>query len=80
MWERSPIKHVGNVTTPTLVVLGFKDRRVPFATGLEYAHCLKSNGVETRVLWYDDDHSLSKPAVEVDHWLNIEAWFAAALA
>ena len=44
----SPIAHVQNVKTPTLVCLGGKDRRVPPSQGHEFYHILKAQGVTTR--------------------------------
>jgi len=76
LWPKSPIAHAAKVTTPTLVALGMKDRRVPPAQGLEFYHALKSRSVETRLLTYKDDgHALDRPATDADHWINVAAWF-----
>ena len=48
MYRVSPIFHVKNVVTPTLICLGGKDKRVPPSQGWEYHHVLKAQGVDTR--------------------------------
>lgn len=76
MWMASPIAHIGNVTTPTLIALGLQDRRVPPSQGYEWYHALQSKGIATDLLVYDgDDHSIDKVCSEADHWLNIKKWF-----
>jgi acylaminoacyl-peptidase len=76
MWEKSPVRHVEAVKTPTLVALGLKDLRVPPSQGLEWFHTLRSMGVPTKLLTYEgDDHALAGVATEADHWINIKRWF-----
>ncbi|XP_028174250.1 acylamino-acid-releasing enzyme-like isoform X1 [Ostrinia furnacalis] len=71
----SPIAHVHKVKAPTAMMLGSGDKRVPLFQGLEYARRLKANGVTTRIYMYDDNHSLSSPAAEMDHVINTASWF-----
>ncbi|KAJ0176985.1 hypothetical protein K1T71_006994 [Dendrolimus kikuchii] len=71
----SPIAHVHKVKTPTALMLGSGDKRVPHYQGLEYARRLKANGVETRVYMYDDNHSLSSMPAEMDNLINSLDWF-----
>jgi dipeptidyl aminopeptidase/acylaminoacyl peptidase len=48
--------------TPTLVVHGALDYRVPDAQGLAYYNTLKARGVPARLLWYpDENHWILKP-------------------
>lgn len=76
MWMASPIAHVGNVTTPTLIALGLQDRRVPPSQGYEWYYALRSKGIPTDLLVYDsDDHAIDKVCSEADHWINIKKWF-----
>jgi acylaminoacyl-peptidase len=76
MWEKSPIRHVHDVTCPTLVALGLADLRVPPSQGLEWFHTLRSNRVVTKLLLYDDDdHAIAGSHAESDHWVNIKRWF-----
>lgn len=71
----SPIAHVHKVKAPTALMLGSGDKRVPHFQGLEYARRLKANGVPTRIYMYDDNHSLSSPAAEMDNLINGTHWF-----
>lgn len=76
MYEKSPVAHSKNVKTPTLVALGTKDLRVPPSQGLEYYHILRSQGVPTKLLLYDDcDHPIGAVCSKADHWINIKIWF-----
>ncbi|CAH0579001.1 unnamed protein product [Chrysodeixis includens] len=71
----SPIAHVHKVRAPTALMLGSGDKRVPYFQGLEYARRLKANGVTTRIYMYEDNHSLSAPASEMDNLINGAHWF-----
>lgn len=76
MWDKSPIAHMEHVNAPTLIALGMKDLRVPPSQGLEYFHALRSKGIPTKLLVYENcDHAIDKVASEADHWLNIKLWF-----
>lgn len=76
MHEVSPIKHVEKVQTPTLMLLGMKDRRVPASQGLEYYHVLKDRGVVTKMLCFPEDvHAIDKPLSEAEQWISITDWF-----
>lgn len=60
--KQSPHAFAQNMTTPTLVVHGALDYRVPDAQGLAYYNTLKARGVEARLLWYpDENHWILKP-------------------
>jgi dipeptidyl aminopeptidase/acylaminoacyl peptidase len=50
--KHSPITYVKNVTTPTLVLHGEADLRVPTSQGYEYYHALKSEGVTAKMVVY----------------------------
>jgi len=76
MYRKSPVAHVQNVKVPTLVALGTKDLRVPPSQGLEFYYILRSRGVITKLLLYDDcDHPIGAVCSKADHWLNIKRWF-----
>ena len=76
MWEKSPVRYVENVKTPTLVALGLSDLRVPPSQGKEWYHTLRAKGIPTKLLVYeDDDHAIAGVASEADHWVNIKRWF-----
>jgi dipeptidyl aminopeptidase/acylaminoacyl peptidase len=46
-WKRSPLSLVGNVKTPTLVVVGSEDYRTPDSEAEQYYEALKLRGVPT---------------------------------
>ena len=48
--DRSALFHVGSVKTPSLVVHGDKDERVPFSQGWEFYNALLAVGVPTDLL------------------------------
>ena len=76
-WDHSPLKDISNVTTPTLVMVGRNDLRVPFSQSLELYRALKSLGVPTHLYvaprephgWRELRHRLYKINVELE-------WFA----
>lgn len=75
MMSKSPINIVASVTAPVLLLLGKKDLRVPAYQGFSYYRQLKARGIKTRVLVYDDNHSLSQVPHEVDFEINSVLWF-----
>jgi dipeptidyl aminopeptidase/acylaminoacyl peptidase len=48
--ERSALFHAGHVKTPSLVVHGDRDERVPVSQGWEFYNALKAVGVPTEIL------------------------------
>ena len=60
--SQSPSSFVKAMKTPTLVVHGALDYRVPDQQGLAYYNTLKAKGVDARLLWYpDENHWVLKP-------------------
>jgi dipeptidyl aminopeptidase/acylaminoacyl peptidase len=49
-WKRSPLSLVGNVTTPTLVVVGDQDLRTPVSDSEQYFQALQLRGVPTALV------------------------------
>jgi dipeptidyl aminopeptidase/acylaminoacyl peptidase len=59
---QSPSTFVANMRTPTLVIHGALDYRVPDQQGLAYYNTLKAKGVDSRLLWFpDENHWILKP-------------------
>ena len=59
---QSPHAFAATMHTPTLVIHGALDYRVPDAQGLAYYNTLKARGVPSRLLWYpDENHWILKP-------------------
>ncbi len=81
-WERkesyirhSPVFHAGEVTTPTLILHGENDRRVPLSQGEEFHNALTRNGVPTELVVYPRTyHSPSEPALIRDVGERIIDW------
>lgn len=79
-WDHSPLKDIANVKTPTLVLVGEQDVRVPPPQSVELYRALKSNGVPTRLYmaprephgWQELRHQLFKVNVELD-WFERHA-------
>jgi dipeptidyl aminopeptidase/acylaminoacyl peptidase len=55
-WERSPLRLVGNVTTPTLLITGELDLRTPMAQTEEYYQALKMRHVESAMVRIPDEY------------------------
>jgi len=76
----SPITFIKNVRTPTLVLHGERDAEVPLPQGQEFWHALKTLGVETQLVIYEDEgHRIRQPAHVRDRYERIVGWFDAHL-
>ena len=65
--KHSPISFVKNVSTPTLVLHGEADERVPPGQGYEYYHALKSRGVTSKMVVYPrQPHGFQEPKFILD--------------
>lgn len=51
----SPMSHAADISTPTLVMHGDKDYRVPVGQGLELYGLLHAKGVSTRLVHFEDE-------------------------
>jgi dipeptidyl aminopeptidase/acylaminoacyl peptidase len=59
---QSPHAFAGAMQTPTLVIHGALDYRVPDQQGLAYYNTLKARGIDARLLWFpDENHWVLKP-------------------
>ena len=60
--KQSAQRFAANFKTPTLVLHGEKDYRVPVAQGFAYYNTLKQKGVATRLVYFpDENHWVMKP-------------------
>jgi dipeptidyl aminopeptidase/acylaminoacyl peptidase len=74
---QSPHAFAGKMQTPTLVVHGALDYRVPDAQGLAYYNTLKARGVDARLLWFaDENHWVLKPRNSKQWYGEFFAWLA----
>jgi len=76
MFSRSPIYHVDKVKTPTMILVGMKDLRVPPSQGIQLYKALKARGVETDLKVFPEDcHPLSKVETEAEVFVLTINWF-----
>lgn len=83
LWDRyevyirhSPIFRVHEVTTPTQIVHGEQDVRVPVSQGYEFYQALKRRGVRTEMIVYPRmPHGLREPKFIQDCGERIIEWF-----
>jgi dipeptidyl aminopeptidase/acylaminoacyl peptidase len=60
--KQNPQRFAANFKTPTLVMHGEKDFRVPITQGMEYYNTLRIKGVPTRFVYFpDENHWVMKP-------------------
>jgi dipeptidyl aminopeptidase/acylaminoacyl peptidase len=75
-WERSALKHVAQVHTPTLLQHGENDPDVPIAEAEQYFIALKDVGVETVLVRYPrEGHGLAEAKHQVDSLDRSIAWY-----
>ncbi|MBC7995865.1 MAG: S9 family peptidase [Rhizobacter sp.] len=68
--SQSPHAFAKHMKTPTLVVHGALDYRVPDQQGLAYYNTLKARGVDARLVWFpDENHWILKPR-------NSQLWYS----
>ena len=61
LWEHSPLKYAGQVTTPTLFLHSDEDTRCWMAEGIQMFYALKNFDVPSRlVLFHKETHELSR--------------------
>lgn len=74
--SRSPLTFINKCRTPTLILHGENDRRVPVDQGRMLHRALQLNGVETRLVIYrGEGHGLSKPEHQLDSLRRVKNWF-----
>ncbi len=54
--RQTPQRYAANFKTPTLVLHGEKDYRVPITQGFEYYNTLRQRGVPTRLVYFPDEN------------------------
>ena len=77
-WARSPLSLVGNVKTPTLVVVGDDDHRTPPAEAEQFFDALQLRGVPTALVYVPgaSHHGLAeRPSQSAAKARAILAWF-----
>lgn len=76
-WRRSPLSLVGNVKTPTLVVVGEQDYRTPISEAAQYYQALQLRGVPTAFVTVPDaSHGFTaRPSQSAAKASAVIAWF-----
>ncbi|MDP6651347.1 MAG: S9 family peptidase [Gammaproteobacteria bacterium] len=75
-WRSSAIHHIENVVTPTQVIHGQEDLRVPLSQGQEFYNSLKWRGVDTEMIIYPrTPHGPREPKFLMDVSGRILTWF-----
>jgi len=75
--SQNPRAFVAGMKTPTLVIHGLLDYRVPDAQGLGYFNALKALGVPTRLVFFpDENHWILKPQNSRLWYREFERWLA----
>ena len=75
---QSPHTFAAAMRTPTLVIHGALDYRVPDAQGLAYYNTLQARGVDARLLWFpDENHWVLKPRNSKQWYGEFFGWLAA---
>ncbi len=76
LWERSPIRYVKDVKTPTLLLHGENDNDVPIAEAEQFYIALKDVGVETALVRYPrEGHGLRETRHVADAIERSLAWY-----
>ena len=71
----NPARHIEKWTTPTLVVAGQNDFRVPIDQSLSSFTALQRKGVESKLLYFpDENHWVLKPANSILWHDTVNAW------
>jgi dipeptidyl aminopeptidase/acylaminoacyl peptidase len=75
-WDRSPMKYVKSVKTPTLILHGQNDTRVPIAQAQEFYRALLENKVPVEfVVFPREGHGISEPRHQLDRLRRYVAFF-----
>ncbi len=76
LWERSALKHVAKVKTPTMLLQGENDMDVPITESEQFYIALKDVGVETVMVRYPrEGHSIREPKHQIDIIDRSMRWF-----
>lgn len=76
-WQRSPLKYVGNVKTPTMLMTGVLDLRTPISQTEEFYQALKTRKVPTAMVRFAGEYhgTTSRPSNFCRTQLYLRYWF-----
>lgn len=73
--QQSPSSYVKNFKTPTLVIHGALDFRVPDTQGIAMFHALQRRGVPSRLVYFPDEgHWITRPGNRALWWNEVLGW------
>ena len=76
-WDRSPMKYIKNVKTPTMILHGQVDTRVPIAQAQEFYMALKEMKVPVEFVVYPrENHGFTEPRHNMDRVRRYVKFFA----
>jgi dipeptidyl aminopeptidase/acylaminoacyl peptidase len=76
LWERSALKHVAKVHTPTLFLHGENDNDVPIAEDEQYYIAIRDVGVDSAMVRYPrEGHGLREPKHVIDSTDRSIRWY-----
>ncbi|HVS80850.1 MAG TPA: S9 family peptidase [Pyrinomonadaceae bacterium] len=76
-WDRSPMKYVNNVKTPTMIMHGQVDTRVPIAQAQEFYQALVERKVPVEFVVYPrENHGFTEPRHQIDRVRRYVRFFA----
>ena len=76
VWDRSPLKYISNAKTPTLILHGEEDRRVPVNQAYEMYRGLKHVKVPTELVIYPrEGHGNRERAHQLDLLQRVLGWY-----
>ena len=71
----NPLRHVGGMKTPMLILHGEKDYRVPYTQALQLYNILQMRKVPTRIVVYpDENHWILQPANSLHWYSEFHGW------
>ena len=76
-WDRSPMKYIKNVKTPTMIMHGQADTRVPLAQAQEFYMALKEMNIPVEFVVYPrEGHGFTEPRHNLDRVRRYVRFFA----
>lgn len=76
-WNRSPLKYVGNVKTPTMLMTGVNDLRTPISQTEEFYEALRVRKIPTAMVRFNEEFhgTTSRPSNFLRTQLYLRYWF-----
>jgi dipeptidyl aminopeptidase/acylaminoacyl peptidase len=80
-WAYTPLRAIGNASTPTLILHGDRDERVPSTQAHEPHAGLSARDVETRLVLYPrEGHGIVERRHQLDLLRRVVDWFESHVA